>query len=585
MRTIRFHFRMHARACQLAPGVLAVIATVTAVACRDPLSPTSQHPQISAAKPHAIENGHDMSNDHEARSGLVRIYVWGGGLSTGCTATVLKTSKITNDAWLLTAAHCFYSVDKYDFEVHRVGATLSVSVDTAPGRPGTAMDADSKIYVHPDWDRNVDGGFGIWYDHPDVALVHFKQYVPVVNEYDTEYQEYTRPFLASTTERYEGDDVGVFGARDELRWARGTFKESPNSYLVIDGNDWATADAEIEHGDSGGPWLYSTGGESSAERYVVDGVVVGVTSGGFPDPSAFAWLPVDSFAANLSSATTTNFILDKTNGAVPTVDNLPWRRQPTAQYSLNGKGGWTPLVRSSRSTGHIAVADFGPSSCDAGMPRDDLFLAENGRWFISWCGNSKWIQIGTSTTEVRDKYGLAFGDFNGDGKADVFRASGGEWKVSYSGNTPWTTLKVSSTELKDDHGLGFGDFNGDGKTDVFRANGTEWNVSYSGTGAWTVIKSSTTELTDEHGLLIGDFNGDGKSDVFRANGTEWNVSYGGVGGWTKLKDSGKTTRELAVGNLAGDAGSEIVLARNPITCDTVFGNFCKAFFYLNNTAP
>ena len=208
------------------------------------------------------------------------------------------------------------------------------------------------------------------------------------------------------------------------------------------------------------------------------------------------------------------------------------------QFVANGVADWTRLVSGSPMTGSIAVGQFGPHLCDQGVPREDLFLAENGKWFISWCGTTDWQEIRSSSTEIDDDYGLAFGDFNGDGITDVFRASGGQWKVSYSG-----------------------------------------------TGPWTKIKDSDTELTDNHGLLVGFFDSDTKADVFRANGTDWLVSYGGTSPWEKLNASQTTTRRLILGRLDADDISDVVLARLPVTCVTPYVNICPRFYRFNNTAP
>ena len=611
-------------------GTAVLIALLALAACEPPTVP--QTPGVDTQRIRAIRNGHDLTSAREERSGLVRIYVWESGDYLGsCTASILKSSQVTNDAWLLTAAHCFYEVDDWDYGVHDVGSNYSVQVAYGVNLASAAA-ASASVFIHPDWDAHVDGGWGIWYDYPDVAVIHFREYIPVKNEDGLDYVEFTRPFFSGVMKDIAGKDAGVFGAKNELRWARGKFEMSTNGYLVIDGSDWRTPDAEIEHGDSGGPWLYTDGGESSSDDYIANGVIIGVTSGGHFDISPTSWLPADFFAAYLSRPYVTDFIVGVTNGAVPRVERASWTRQPTVQYSASGTGAWSRLPRTSRNTGEVAVADFGPHSCDAGTPRDDLFLTENGRWWISWCGTEDWTDVKESSTEIDDKYGLGFGDFNGDGATDVFRASGGTWKVSWSGNSAWTTINSSSTELTDSHGLGFGDFNGDGVTDVFRASGGTWRVSFSGTGSWTTIKSSSTEMKDEYGLALGDFNGDGIADVFRGsggewkvsysgtsawttiktsstelqdehglllgyfdgddkvdvmrgNGTDWNVSYGGTSAWTLLKVSSRETRRLAAGQLAGDGRSDLLLVRNPIHCDFGFMEFCEQYYHLNNTAP
>ena len=353
----------------------------------------------------------------------------------------------------------------------------------------------------------------------------------------------------------------------------------------------------------------------------------------------------DRWFSELGTTTAAKLVTDPRSISAETIhDAMPMEQDAEAkadrvlrliwglQYSDHAVGSWTRLRNTARTTGEVMIADFGTNACDQGLRRDDVFLTQNGQWFVSWCGTTSWMPLKTSSTEIGDKYGLALGDFNGDGIADVFRASDGEWKVSYSGTSAWTKIKSSTTEMTDTYGLAFGDFNGDGRTDVFRASGGEWKVSFSGSGPWTTIKQSTTELKDSYGLAFGDFNGDGITDVFRASGGEWKVSYSGTSAWTTLRSSTTelldqhglilgyfdddktvdvlrangtewlysaggtkpwvtlklskiTSRRLIVGDLTGDGRSEVVLAREPLDCVTVFGNFCSWVYYFNNSAP
>ena len=53
-------------------AIVLVVAVGAAIACTDPTSPVSQPADVAVTGPNAIKNGHYMSNEHEARSGLVR---------------------------------------------------------------------------------------------------------------------------------------------------------------------------------------------------------------------------------------------------------------------------------------------------------------------------------------------------------------------------------------------------------------------------------------------------------------------------------------------------------------------------------
>ncbi len=44
---------------------------------------------------------------------------------------------------------------------------------------------------------------------------------------------------------------------------------------------------------------------------------------------------------------------------------------------------------------------------------------------------------------------MTVGDFNGDGHPDIFCADGKNWWISYGGNTPFVNVNSSSFGVKD----------------------------------------------------------------------------------------------------------------------------------------
>jgi hypothetical protein len=146
---------------------------------------------------------------------------------------------------------------------------------------------------------------------------------------------------------------------------------------------------------------------------------------------------------------------------------------------------------------------------------------------------------------------MAVGDFDGDGKPDIFCADGQTWWISYGGNTPFVQVIVSDfTHRKD---LRFGDFDGDGTTDVFGVvNGglftsPHWQVRYGikgyqgALGPWRPLPVSlTTNPASVDGLVVADFDGDpnGIADVGKPCGLGGGlqISYGGAQGWTNCND-------------------------------------------------
>jgi len=119
----------------------------------------------------------------------------------------------------------------------------------------------------------------------------------------------------------------------------------------------------------------------------------------------------------------------------------------------------------------------------------------------------------------QNPFGIAVGDFNGDGKSDLATANEGSNNVSVlinSGNgtyRPATNFSAGSDPVC----ILVGDFNGDGKLDIVVLNRVPSTLSVllgNGDGTFQTEKTtaiSTGNLPDS--LAIGDFNGDGKLDV------------------------------------------------------------------------
>lgn len=183
---------------------------------------------------------------------------------------------------------------------------------------------------------------------------------------------------------------------------------------------------------------------------------------------------------------------------------------------------------------------------------------------------------------------MAVGDFDGDSKPDIFCADGSTWWISYGGNTPFVQVIVADSTLRKD--LRFGDFNNDGMTDVFGVvNGAfsspRWQLRYGPKGyqgflgGWQPLPASlTSNPASVDGLVVADFDGNGFADVGMAcinlGAPGWQISYGGVQGWSScntfagplnavnctLKFSPCVTLASgAVGRFSGGLGSDILL--------------------------
>ena len=131
--------------------------------------------------------------------------------------------------------------------------------------------------------------------------------------------------------------------------------------------------------------------------------------------------------------------------------------------------------------------------------------------------------------------GIAFGDFNEDGRPDLAVANAGSHTASVLLNTtvrgattaafaPQRTFPVVNTPAGPSS-IAVGDFNGDGKPDLVVANAGAASVSVllNTTPAGTTIASFAPQQTFAVGhnavaVAVGDLNGDGKPDIAVADG-------------------------------------------------------------------
>lgn len=113
--------------------------------------------------------------------------------------------------------------------------------------------------------------------------------------------------------------------------------------------------------------------------------------------------------------------------------------------------------------------------------------------------------------------GIAFGDFNGDGKMDLAVTNNADATISILLNNGDGTFQMQTVYpvLKGPVGISAGDFNGDGKLDLAVADGSGSSLSVllgNGNGAFQAQKT-TSAGTNPREIVVGDFNGDGNLDV------------------------------------------------------------------------
>lgn len=249
-------------------------------------------------------------------------------------------------------------------------------------------------------------------------------------------------------------------------------------------------------------------------------------------------------------------------------------------YSPGGQREWRFLSAKTDSIDSLLLGDF-----DGDGRTDIVGINPSGQLVVSWGGVSDFELLNANPVPCSSTGDMAVGDFDGDGHPDIFCADGTTWWISYGGNTPFVQAVVQdSTRVKD---LRFGDFDGDGTTDVFGVvNGTlftspRWQVRHGikgnrvGLTVWQPLPVSlTNNPASVDGLLVADFDGDGTADIAEncssggilgfGGSPGWVISYGGAQAWSAC-NSYSTSFSLVVGGIgrfSGGRGADILLWDN-----------------------
>jgi streptogramin lyase len=223
----------------------------------------------------------------------------------------------------------------------------------------------------------------------------------------------------------------------------------------------------------------------------------------------------------------------------------------------NGDGTFQPPTRVTEQPGPLAVGDFH----HAGTPDLVVATTELGR-------DSVRLFPGNGDGTFRDPQVLTLpegafitrmlvGDLRQNGTLDLVVNAGFEGVHVFLGNGDGTLAPPVFYSASDDRffgpfGLALGDFNGDGIPDLVTAlsQSSEGRVSVflgNGDGTFQDPRLIATGGSNPFGVAAGDFNGDGRDDLVVANtfsnnvavllnsGESWDIS-GGAGGAPRVSD-------------------------------------------------
>jgi hypothetical protein len=220
----------------------------------------------------------------------------------------------------------------------------------------------------------------------------------------------------------------------------------------------------------------------------------------------------------------------------------------------------------------IAIGDFnGDGKLDVAVTNEGI---GGGVWVSPGNGDGtfQFRQLFGTQSQTGGSFGVAVGDFNGDGKLDIAVANG------YPDNTVGVLLgngdgtfqtQQSYQVPRSPNALAVGDFNGDGKLDIVASIDDSTNTQVtvllgSGDGTFQTPVSSQANPS-ARALAVADFNGDGRLDlvVANANNQEISVLIGNGDGSFQAPVAygvGNAPSSLAVGDMNGDGKPDIIVA-------------------------
>jgi hypothetical protein len=251
---------------------------------------------------------------------------------------------------------------------------------------------------------------------------------------------------------------------------------------------------------------------------------------------------------------------------------------PTVGYAFGGN----PLCCAGVPLSFPVVADFNGD----GLP--DVVVADSAFSFVYLKGYGDgtfrsalhhYAPTPSSTTSTSSfTWGIATGDFNGDGQPDFVVGNGCPNCNTGQGITVFLSRPDGSLQPGVNYGspaslsyVAVADFNGDGKLDIAAIDSSAGVVQVftgDGSGNFTIGPSFNTDLINTPGplnLVVGDFNGDGHPDlaIVNVNGDDVAILLNdGTGNFSApmvTTLSYQVPQGLAAGDVNGDGKLDLVV--------------------------
>jgi uncharacterized repeat protein (TIGR01451 family) len=176
------------------------------------------------------------------------------------------------------------------------------------------------------------------------------------------------------------------------------------------------------------------------------------------------------------------------------------------------------------------------------------------------------LALAWSSPESDDTFGVAWGDWDGDGDLDLAAGNYLQQNRVYDNSSGTLSLAWSSSHWSATLAVAWGDWDNDGDLDLAFGNGGEPNRVYEYTGGPLALTWSSTEADVSSTVAWGDWDGDGDLDLATANGFgagRANRVYENSGGalvlaWTSSEED--DSRTTAWGDVDNDGDLDLAVA-------------------------
>lgn len=244
-----------------------------------------------------------LSASEVARAGVVVVFTPAGQ----CSGSILRTSKMRSETWVMTAAHCFGG-----------GGGPAQLWTRAAG--GTFLGTSDLVVPHPGFSQS--GGR----NSQDIALIHFPFAIFIGTPSGVPIANWFRPIFGHDPQDLDPSDdlIQIFGGGCQtanpcvndgsIRYLQEDYSSISDENIEDDDTDGAN---DPMGGDSGGPWMTAFGTTATTNDLLDDGVIIGVHTGEYL---------YDNYASSTFGTSNLGFVLDTVGDNAVVVESNQWER-------------------------------------------------------------------------------------------------------------------------------------------------------------------------------------------------------------------------------------------------------------------